>query len=116
LNRQIGRLLVAAVPWEELITVFIANRRQTTAQEVLVECLGVTKSDLKTSEVMRVTGILKPAGWTKRKAKTAAGRCWIWLAPTTTPSCDGRNSVQPRLFRLDRKSSATSMLCPTCPT
>jgi predicted P-loop ATPase len=71
----------AADPWEPTILEFIASKQQTTAVDVLVDGLSVHKEDLNRSNAMRVTAILKRAGWSKRKGKTHGGRGWVWFAP-----------------------------------
>ena len=69
-------------PWEPLVLKFIAAKAQTTGEQILMDCLMVSKPDLKTAELMRIASILRRAGWSKRKGKTPAGkRGWLWCSP-----------------------------------
>src|SRR5581483_3315040 len=69
-------------PWEPLVREYIAGKEWTTGEQVLLECLSVGKADLKTGDLMRVAGMLRRAGWSKRKGQTPAGkRGWIWYSP-----------------------------------
>ena len=72
----------ASDPWEALVLEFVGQKPQTTGEEILLQCLKVTTSELKTAGLMRVAGILRRAGWTKRKGQIAGKqRGWIWFPP-----------------------------------
>ena len=72
----------ASDPWTALVLEFVGQKPQTTGEEILLQCLEVTTSELKTAGLMRVAGILRRAGWTKRKGRIAGKpRGWIWFPP-----------------------------------
>ncbi len=72
-------------PWEPLVLEYIAGKalggNSTTTEDIMTTCLGVSKSDLKTADLMRVAGILKRARWTRKRTRTASGRGWLWTPP-----------------------------------
>jgi predicted P-loop ATPase len=72
----------ASDPWAPLVLGFVGGMSQTTGEEVLTKCLMVSKGDLKKADLMRITGILKGAGWSKRKVQIEGRpRGWVWFSP-----------------------------------
>ena len=75
----------ATDPWETSVLEFVSTKLHTTGEEILVHCLKKTTADLEQRDLMRVTGFLRRAGWTKRKGAIAGrSRGWIWYPPASS--------------------------------
>lgn len=68
-------------PWQEAIEAFIANRRETTFHEIMVDCLNIaSKGDWAPRESSRIAACLAHAGWEKyRRPRDLRGnRTWAY--------------------------------------
>jgi putative DNA primase/helicase len=72
----------ASDPWKTLVLEYVDTKLHTTGEDILLQCLKFTADDLKKADLMRVTSILKAAGWMKRKVQMdGKPRGWTWFPP-----------------------------------
>lgn len=83
-------------PWEEHITRFLEKRDKTTTSECLTE-LGLEIAKQTKREEMRVAGILRTLGWTRRTAMSGGRRVKLWernpLTPPVPPDTTSKSEV-----------------------
>lgn len=85
--------------WEGAVAKFIANRSSCTAEEVLVDAIGMKLEAIGHRERIRVGDVLRVLGWGRRQARVVEDgrqvRRWVFepLSPVTDP--EGASPMPP---------------------
>lgn len=70
--------------WTGPILAYLGDRETVSKDDLLGSCLGVPKERWNRAQEMRVSGILKRAGWEKRR-EGGGGRGYRYLRPANDP-------------------------------
>jgi predicted P-loop ATPase len=104
--------------WEGAVSRFIANKAQTSAEDVLVDAIGLKLEQITQRERLRIGDVLRRLGWGRRQIRVKRdgkdAREWVFLPLSPdTPSPDGLSPTPPVTSDNPGKSSVvTSVTSP----
>lgn len=74
-------------PWQDKIEGYLLDKRETetTAVDILIDCLGFEAKDTHQAHKNRVGRVLRTLGWTSGKKRVQGTIKSVWLAPHQEP-------------------------------
>lgn len=67
--------------WSEAVADFVIGRIEVTVTQVLIDGLGIPRERMTRGTEMRVAGVLRQMGWTRRRERLRGAQLSIWRAP-----------------------------------
>jgi predicted P-loop ATPase len=76
-------------PWEELVLAFAAKQKHVRTTEVLLQALGAQIDKVTKRDEMRVTAVLRRAGYVARQSRVEGKLARYWVDPRRGDGRDG---------------------------
>jgi len=78
-------------PWEDRVLEFASSQQRVRTAEVLLQALGVPLDKLSRRDEMRVSGILKRAGYRPEQSRLDGKTTRYWVKSQLASGRDGRD-------------------------